>query len=154
MILTIDVGSDILTAWKFWMKGKARYTTYSILTVMFTFLPFFVSLFTTCISIIRRNKKELMEQEKKLNNHIHEVSHFYGSVNPFLHCILYVLFFLEELRKFTISNFPKQTHLGVHIDHFIVFLHPLIDPHFTKMFCTGCTSSDHWLKNNDKVWID
>ena len=39
-------------------------------------------------------------------------------------------FFLDELRKFTISDFPKQQHLG----YFIFFLHPLIDPHFTKMF--------------------
>ena len=28
-------------------------------------------------------------------------------------------FFFDKLRKFTISDFPKQTHLGVHIDHFI-----------------------------------
>ena len=47
---------------------------------------------------------------------------------------LYVLFFLVELRKFTISDFPMQTHMGVHIDNFIYFLHPLIDPHFTKTF--------------------
>ena len=80
VILTFDVSSDIMTAWRFWHKGRtkqgpARYTTYSILTMVFTFLPFFVSLFTTCISISWGNKKEVMEQGKKPNNHIHEVSH-------------------------------------------------------------------------------
>ena len=30
-------------------------------------------------------------------------------------------FFLDELREFTISDFPKQMHLGVHINHFIFF---------------------------------
>ena len=49
-------------------------------------------------------------------------------------CKLYVLFFLDKLRKFTISDFPKQTHLGYALITLFFFLHPLIDPHFTKMF--------------------
>ena len=44
-----------------------------------------------------------------------------------------VLFFLDELRKFTISDFPKQTHFG-HILITLFFFHPLIDPHFDIVF--------------------
>ena len=43
-------------------------------------------------------------------------------------------FFLDELRKFTISDFPKQMHLGYILITLFFFLHPLIDPHFAKMF--------------------
>ena len=92
VILTFDVGSDILTAWKFWKKGQtkgpasARFKTYSILTMMFTSLPFLVSLFTASISFTRRNEEELMEQEKKLKDHIHKVSHSVGeSIHFYMH---------------------------------------------------------------------
>ena len=44
-------------------------------------------------------------------------------------------FFSDKLRKFTISDFPKQTHFGhISIAHFITFLHHLIDPHFDIVF--------------------
>ena len=58
-------------------------------------------------------------------------------------CYMY-FFFFNELRKFTISDFPQQTHLG----------YTLIKLFFPYFFCAGCTSSGHWLKNNVKVWID
>ena len=46
---------------------------------------------------------------------------------------LYVIFFLsDELRKSTISDFPKQTNFG----HILItfFFHPLIDPQFDIVF--------------------
>ena len=50
-------------------------------------------------------------------------------------CILYVLFFLGQTQKIHHNKwFSQADTFGVHIDHFIFFLHPLIDPHFTKMF--------------------
>ena len=40
---------------------------------------------------------------------------------------------MDELRKFTISDFPKQT-FWAHIDHFIFIIHPLNNPHFDIVF--------------------
>ena len=42
-------------------------------------------------------------------------------------------FFLDKLRKFTISDFPKQTHFR-HILITLFFFHPLIDPHCDIVF--------------------
>ena len=60
---------------------------------------------------------------------------FTGHLDAFsLKCVLYMyFFFLDELRKFTISDFPKQTHLGYTLITLFFFQHPIIDPHFTKM---------------------
>ena len=44
-------------------------------------------------------------------------------------------FFLNELTKFTISDFPISTLIIL-----FFFLQPLIDPHSTKMIFAGCTS--------------
>ena len=63
-------------------------------------------------------------------------------------------FFLDELGKFTISDFPKQMHLGYTLIT-LFFSYTLQSIHTSpKCFCAGCTSSGHWLKNNIKVWID
>ena len=64
-------------------------------------------------------------------------------------------FFLDELRNFTISDFPKQTHDLVYTLITLFFSYTLKSIHTSpKCFCAGCTSSGHWLKNNVKVWID
>ena len=59
-------------------------------------------------------------------------------VEVYTNLCMYIIcnfFFSEELRKFTISDFPKQTHLGYTlITLFFPYNQPLIDPHFTKMF--------------------
>ena len=67
---------------------------------------------------------------------------------------LYVLFFMDELRKFTISNFPKQMHLGYPL--ITLFFSCILQSIHTspKCFCAGYTSSGCWLENNVKVWID
>ena len=60
-------------------------------------------------------------------------------------------FFLDELRKFTISDYPKQTHFGYTLIT-LFFSYTLLLIHTSpKCFCAGCTSSGHWLKNNVKV---
>ena len=43
-------------------------------------------------------------------------------------------FFLDKLRKFTISDFPMQTHFGHILIIFFFFLCPLIDPPFDIVF--------------------
>ena len=43
-------------------------------------------------------------------------------------------FFSAELRKFTISDFPKQTHFGHILITLFFFLYPLIDPHIDIVF--------------------
>ena len=54
--------------------------------------------------------------------------------------------FLDELRKFTIRDFSKQTHLGYTL--ITLFLsYTLLSIHTSPIcFCAGCTSSGHWLK--------
>ena len=48
---------------------------------------------------------------------------------------LYVIFFFsDELRKFSISDFPKQTHFGHILITIFFFLHPLTNPHIDIVF--------------------
>ena len=61
-------------------------------------------------------------------------------------------FFLDALRKFTISDFPKHTHLRYTLIN-LIFSYTSIHTS-PKYFCASCTSSGCWLKNNVKVWID
>ena len=60
------------------------------------------------------------------------------SFNRYTMCFI-CFFFSDQLRKITISDFPKQTHSN-HTS--------------PKCFCAGHTSSGRWLKNIVKVWID
>ena len=54
------------------------------------------------------------------------------------------LFFSDELRKFAISDFPKQTHFGDILITSFYFLHPLIDPHFDIVFQPMASTKTFW----------